>query len=187
MALQHYSKWFAVEDAKIKKMLTDPDGGAATYATIIDVPGIKAATLNWTIETKVLRGDNKKLDEQSKLVDLGIEVDHAKLQLDVLAILIGGTVTDSGTTPNQKVSYDLLGASNGSYFGFEAKTPTDGIDIIGGDGHFVLHKLRASNVKDYGFAEEDYKTVGFSAGASPRIADDKWLQIVMNETQLAIA
>lgn len=187
MPISHFSKEFAIEDAKIAKLTADPSGGAATYATIIDVPGIKEVTLSGTVESKELRGDNALLDARSVFKSLSISVKHAKVSLDVLPVLLGGTTTDSGTTPNQKVTYDLLGTDTPNYFKFEAKTPTDGGDVIGGDVHIVVHKCVVSGLPDIGFAEEDYRTVGFDAVCSPLLATSrKWLTVIFNETAAAI-
>jgi hypothetical protein len=188
MALVHFSKLFAVEDAKLAKLTADPSGGTATYGSLIDVPGIKSIGLSGTVEAKELRGDNSLLDARSVLKSLTLSVAHAKISLDVLPILLGGTSTDSGTTPNQKVTYDLAGTDSPNYWKFEAKTPTDGVDFIGGDGHIILHKCVVSGLPDVGFAEEDYRNVGFEAVTSPLLATGrKWLTIALNETAAAIA
>lgn len=187
MPIAHFSKLYAVEDAKIAKLTADPAGGAATYGALIDVPGIKDVTLSGTIETKELRGDNSLLDILTKLKSLSITVAHAKISLDALPIFLGGTTVDSGVAPAQKATYDLTGDSNPNYFKFEAKTPTDGVDFVGGDGHMLLHKCMVSGIPDIGFAEEDYRNVGFSAASTPLLATGKkWLTVVFNETAAAI-
>ena len=188
MPLAHFSKMFAVEDAKVAKLLTDPAGGAATYGALIDVPGIKEVTLSGTIETKELRGDNSLLDIITKLRSLAITVSHAKMSLDLLPIFLGGTTADSGVTPSQKVTYDLAGTDAPNYFKFEAASPANGVDFVGGDGHMLLHKCMVSGIPDIGFAEEDYRNVGFSAASTPLLATGKkWLTVVFNETAAAIA
>jgi hypothetical protein len=188
MPISHFSKLFAVEDAKIAQMTADPSGGSATYGSLIDVPGIKEVQVSGTVESKELRGDNALLDARSVFKSLSITVSHAKMSLDVLPVLLGGTTADSGTTPNMKATFDLLGADTPNYFKFEAKTPADGADTIGGDVHITLHKCVVSGLPDIGFAEEDYRTVGFSAVCSPLLATaNKWLTIVFNETAAAIA
>lgn len=188
MAISHFSKLFAVEDAKIAKLLTDPAGGTETYGSLIDVPGIKEVTLSGTVESKELRGDNALLDVFSVLKSLTLGVKNAKISLDVDAVLIGGTVADAGTTPNQTATHDLSGTDTPNYFKFVAKTPANGADSIGGDIHLTLWKCVVSGLPDEGFAEEDYKIVGFNAATSPLLSTGrKWRRIVFNETAAAIA
>lgn len=186
MPLVHFTKWFAVEDAKIALVTADVSGSSTTYGTIIDVPGIKSVKLKGTIETKELRGDNALLDKDSVLKDLSIAVEHAKLGYDLLPI-VGMTVADSGTTPNQKTTASLVSGARPKPFKFEAKTPTGGVDTITGDGHLVLYKCIASSFPEFGHAEEDYQIVSFEADAMPTLGTGlKWLDIVMNETAAAI-
>lgn len=188
MALVHFSKLFAVEDAQIAKLLTDPAGGTETYGPLIDVPGIKQVTLSGTVESKELRGDNALLDVNSVLKSLTLGITNAKISLDVEAVLIGGTVADSGLTPNQKVTHDLSGTDSPNYFKFIAKSPANGSDFVGGDVHITLWKCIVSGLPDSGFAEEDYKIVGFNAATSPLLSTGrKWRRIVFNETAAAIA
>jgi hypothetical protein len=188
MALARFSKVFAVEDAKIAELTADPSGGTATYGTLVDVPGIKEVTLSGTVNAKELRGDNSLLDAFSVLQSLTISVSHAKISVDVLNVLLGGTITESGVTPNQKTVWGLAGTDTPNYFKFEAKTPDNGSDFIGGDAHMLVHKAVVSGLPDIGFAEEDYRIVGFDAIASPLLATGrKWLDVVFNETSSAIA
>lgn len=189
MPISHISKAYAVEDAKITPMTADPAGGSTTYGTSIDVPGIKVVTLSGTVNTQSLRGDNSLLDSRSVLQDLTLAVEHAKLSLDVLPVILDGSTTDSGTTPAMVATYNLLGSDNAPpYFKFEARTPANGGDVIGGDVHIVLWKCTLSGLPDLGFAEEGYKTVGFSATASPQLGTaNKWLSIILNESMVAIA
>lgn len=186
MVISHVSKIFAIEDAKIGKLLTDPVGGPATYATLIDVPGIKEITFSPEINNVELRGDNKRLESDSILVGGTISVSHAKMSLDALAVMMGGTVTDSGTTPNQKATFTRLSTDAFSYFKIEGKTPTGGIDQPAGDGHLLFHKCKVTDGEFTGFAEEDYRTVSFDAMCVWLIATDKLFDIILNETAVAI-
>jgi hypothetical protein len=188
MALAHFTKWYAVVDAKIAKLTADPAGGTATYGTIIDVPGIKAVEISGNINLAELRGDNQLLDSNSILQDLQVSIEYAKLSLDVLPVVLGGASVDSGTTPNQKVTYTRAGTDSFNYFKLEAKTPTDGVDFVGGDGHILLPKLILSSPPDLGFAEEDYELFSMEARALPLLATgNKWIEIVANETAAAIS
>jgi hypothetical protein len=188
MPLSHVSKIFAVSDCKIAKLTADPAGGSATYATAIDVPGIKEMTLSGSVESKELRGDNVQLDVTTVPGGLTVAVSHAKLSLDVLAVLLGGTVTDSGTTPAMKAAYVEALGNTMNYFRVEGLTPSNGADSIGGDLHFTLHKCILSSYPDLGFAEEDYRIVSFEASAVYLNATgNKRMTIDINETAVAAA
>lgn len=187
MAVSHITKVYGVTDARISKLLTDPAGGSPTYGSSIDVPGIKTVQITGNIDTKELRGDNQLLDLNAVLTSVEVAVTNAKMSLDVLAAFFAAVITDSGTTPNQIASLDILGSSLPQYFRLEAKTPTGGADVSTGDVHFTLWKCILSSFPDLGHDEEDYRIVGFSARATPLISNNKWITPVINETAVANA
>ncbi|MFI1734045.1 phage tail protein [Streptomyces acidicola] len=188
MPISRVTKLYSVQDAKIAPLTTDPTGSTPTYGALIDVPGIQTMEISGDIEVKTLRGDNVKLDSNSSISNIQVAVTHAKLSLDVLAAILGGDVTDSGTTPAQKSVWDLTAdTATLPPFKLEGVTPPNGVDIVGGDLHWVLHKLTLSAFPDLGFAQEDYRIVSFTADASPLLSNGKWISAVINETAAAIA
>ncbi|MGI3198442.1 phage tail protein [Streptomyces sp. GTA36] len=188
MPLQRFTRVYGIQDAKISPLLTDPASGAATYGPLIDVPGIKSFEISGDIEVKSLRGDNTKLATNSTISNIQVQVSHAKVSLDVLAAILGGTVTDTGTTPAQKTTWDLTSdTATFPPFKLEGVTPANGTDLIGGDYHTVLHKLTLSSFPDLGYSEEDYRIASFTADADPLISNKKWISLVLNETAAAIA
>lgn len=188
MPLQHFSKTYGAYDIKLYPLTADPAGGTATYGTAIDVPGAKTMTIGGTINSKQLRGDNQLLDIFATLTDVSVKVDFAKTSLDVLAALLGGATTDTGTTPTQKSSWSLTGASAPKYVKIEGATPVNGADFTGGDAHFVIYKAIPSDFPALGLAEEDYSLPSLNFGALPQLATgNKWIDVVFNETQVLIA
>lgn len=187
MAISHFSKFYAVSDAKIAAVTADPSGGTTTYGSLIDVPGIKSVTISGDITTAELRGDNTLLDANSTLTGVTVDFEYAKLSLDALAAMAGGAVTDSGSGSAEVATYRRLGTDTFGYFKFEAKTPTAGVDELAGDGHILLYKCMLAGFPEIGMAEEDYQIFSASATAVPRLSDSKWLDVVLNETAAAIA
>lgn len=186
MPISHISKMYAVSDAKIAAVSADPSGGTTTYGTLLDVPGIKSVSIGGDINTVELRGDNQLLDANSILTSVSLEFEFAKLSLDVIRVLAGGTVTDAGITPNQTAVYRLLGTDSIGYFKFEGRTPTGGVDTTTGDAHILLYKCIVTGFPEFGLAEEDYQTLTVSALALARLSDNRWMDVTFNETQAAI-
>lgn len=188
MPISRISKLYSVQDAKISPLTADPAGGAAVYGTALDVPGIQEMAITGEVEVKTLRGDNVKLATNAAISNIQVAVTHAKVSLDVLAAIVGGAVTDSGTTPAQKSVWDLS-ANNANLppFKLEGVTPPNGVDIVGGDLHWILHNLTLSAFPDLGFANEDFRVISFTADASPLLSTGKWISAVLNETAVAIA
>lgn len=191
MPLSHVTKLYAVKDCKIYKMLTDPAGGTSTYSTATDVPGIKAiGPLTQAMNPKYLKGDNTLLDADVTLSEPWTgKIVGAKVSLDVEAVLTGGTITDTGTTPNQISTIVQSGGTATSpsipnYFKLEAVGASQ--DIVAGDVHLVLWKVKIISANFLGFADEDYVMYDFDIAAVPRLSDGQWYSRVINETAVAI-
>ncbi len=187
MPITHVTKLLAVDDAKCAKLTADAEGAAApTYGALVDLPGIKQVALTLEFESRELRGDNRRLDQASFLVGITLGFTQAKLSLDAAAIMAGGAVVDSGTAPAQKATWARGGADVVPQFKFEAKTPNNGIDVVGGDGHLVAYKLTATALP-LGLAEEDYQTFDIEAAGAFLTSSGKLFDLVLNETGAAIA
>jgi len=183
--LAHLSKWYGIKDAKITPLLTDPAGGPATYGTAIDVPSIKSALVTGNVVRKKLRGDCSPIDEDAYLESIEVKFVYGQESLNVRAAALGGTTTDSGTTPAQIARWRLLGTDPlFPYYKFEGVTCSTTVGI--GDAHLVLWKCKTVSFPAMGFADEDYHTYEVDAAAFPRIADSFWVDELYNETAVAI-
>lgn len=187
MPISHISKQFAIDDAKIAKVTADPVGGTTTYATVVDVPGVKAMVSAVELQEKQLRGDNTLLDIDVSYVRATGTLTFAKVNLDMDAVLLGATVTDSGTTPNMLATLGLKSSDRPNYFKIEGRTPVGGADTVTGDLHVVLYKCKITGYSGFGFAEEDYSTFSVPFAAIGRASDSKWFDRVLNETAVAIS
>lgn len=185
MPISHVTKVFAASDAKVFPLTADPAGGSPTYGTGIDVPGLKTVTIEGDVNSVELRGDNTLLDAASNLSNITVSMEFAKTSLDLLAAWFAATVTDSGTTPNQKSTWTLLGTTGLAYFGLSAKAV--GADVLTGDVQFNVNKAILSSFPEMGLEEEDYKTSSVEFKAMPLLSNNKWLSIVLNETAGALA
>lgn len=185
MAISHVTKTFAVADAKIGVLTADPAGGSPTYATLVDVPGIKSVSISGTYSKKSLRGDMTLLDVDATLENVSATINFAKLDLDILAAATGGGVTDSGSGSTEVSTFDLNSADTLKYFKFEAQCTR--VDIPAGDLHLVLWKCIPTGLPFAGLGEEDYQTHSLPVDAMPLISTGKWMDVVINETAAAIA
>lgn len=181
MPLAKESVILGINDAKMSPITVD-DSTALTYGTAVDVPGITNIKVSPTFIEKELRGDESLLDQYTRLDYIDWSFENAILSLDALAILEGGTVTSSGTTPNQKQTHTVLNTDLPKYFKLEGKS--DYTDM--GDAHIVLYKCKCSKV-DYSFVSEDYVKVSASGKAIGTTKDKKIKDVIYNETATAIA
>lgn len=185
MPISTVSTILQIDDAKVAKLAADTSA-ALTYATSVDVPGIREIGATKVIDHRTLDGDNKRLAAESRVRAVDLSVKNAKVSLDALAVILGGAVAGSGVTPNQKQTYTLLGADKSPYFKLEGQsksTTGDSGDVA--DAHVVWYKCKVTG-GEYAIGE-DYAIVSFAATAIPTVKDDKIEEIVFNETATAIA
>jgi hypothetical protein len=185
MPLSHVSKVYAAKDCKLSALTADPAGGSPVYSTSIDVPGIKSVEISGDIDTKELRGDNQLLDQDAVLKNVKVKLSHAKLSLDAVGVILGGTPVDAGTTPNQTATWDLSGTSSMGVFKLEAISAS--ADPVLGNIKFIIHKLRAASFPTLGLAEEDYAIPELELVSSPLLSNGKWLTVSINETAAVLS
>lgn len=190
--LQHVTKAFGVSDCKIAELTSDPSGGSASYATSVDVPGIQTlGPFAGAVEVKYLKGDNTLLDADAVLSGpITGKLQAAKLSLDVIPVILGGTTINAGTTPNQTVTYDQLGGATPTipnYFKIEA-TPAS-IDLLSTtnpDLHVIFWKCKVVGYTFLGAIGEDYRVFDIDVVCVPRLSDGKWWELLIHETAAAI-
>lgn len=185
MAAPHVAALLSVTDAKIAQLLTDPAGGPATYGSVVDVPDMTGVTLSGSTDVKERRGDGTVRDSRQILTGLTLTFTNTLLPFDVLAIIQGGTVTDSGSGTSEVATYDFSRTSTPKYVKFEAQCTDAGTGL--GDFHLVVWKAKLTNFVELGMTDDDFQTYSWELGAVARAADDKYYSLVANETAAAIA
>lgn len=181
MTLSKQTIVIGIDDAKIFE-LTQDDGNALTYGAAIDVPGIQKIEMTPNITEKALRSDEKVLDYYVKMDCISWAFYSAKISLEVLAILEGGTISTTGSSPNQEHTYSINGVPK--YFKFEAKANYSAGEV--GDFHQRLYKCKTNNV-DVQYTASDYAIVSASGVAIPTTHDGRIKDYVINETAAAIS
>lgn len=175
-----------LRDVKIAKLLTDLSS-APTYGASVDLQGAVKLLVTPKTETKKLQGDSKLLDVYQRTTEVELDVEIALLGLDALQIIIGGSVTTDGVSPNQSVTYSLTGDDTvPPYFKLEGKWTYAGEGI--GDAHVVLYKCKVTDAPsiELNDASGNFGTVNFKALALSATSNSKWLDIVLNETEQPI-
>jgi len=153
------------------------------YGPKIKIPGMKTVAVTPAIKEVTLKGDFAVLDTDAYPEGMKIAVNYAKINFDAKAVMLGSTTTDTGVTPNQVSTFSMGSTNKFQFFKLEAASAT--ADTPGGDAHLVFWKCKVAAYK-YGLADADYETFEFTANSVPRIADKRWIDIVLNETAVAV-
>jgi hypothetical protein len=185
VTISHISSVFNIDKCKIYPLTADPSGGSPTYGSGIAIPGIRELTIGFDILSKELYGDAKVLLQKTKVRKVTATAQNAQLNLDSFTTMLGGAVTDSGTTPNQKALWKLKGASVPSAFKLEAQIlAVDGVAVTG-DAHMRIWKAVA-DATGLGGAMEDFNIPSLSVIGTPLFSTDDTIDVEFNETAVAL-
>ncbi len=170
MTLVRDSSAFGLADVKVY-----PTDGAGGWGTGYDVPKVVQYAPSVEIGGKTLEGDDTE-DLHSYVKGYGAKLAFNKISMNALSAVMGGTIADSGVTPNQKVSYTF--ASRGTSLPlFKLEGQVTKVDDGLGDAHVTLTNCRVKP-GTYGITEkyDDYVSITL----------DVWVQdqpvIEFNET-----
>ena len=89
---------FDVKDCKVYSISADASGSATAFGSGVDVPGIQEVSLEPNFITNELKGDGGVvLAKKGKIDRMNFSCTYSELSLDVLAVLLGQTVTPAGS------------------------------------------------------------------------------------------
>ena len=157
MALKTVTKLFGVDDAKLFPVTEDSED-KFTCGTGIDLPGVRQISLTYEIEEKSLTGDEKVLEVSNKIKSVTFNMEYAKLSLEVLAQLTGGTYTTTGADDTETGKFTFGGGDLPNYFQLKAQILDTSND--GGDVHFCIYKAKATAIPING-VQDDFATLTF--------------------------
>ena len=157
MAFKTVTKLFGVDDAKLFP-ITEDSQAAFTCADGIDLPGVRQISLTYEIEEKELMGDEKVLEVSNKIKSITFNIEYAKLSLEVLAELTGGSLTQSGEGDNAVGVFSFGGGDLPGYFQLKAQILDTNNE--GGDVHFCIYKAKATALPING-VQDDFATLTF--------------------------
>jgi hypothetical protein len=187
VADQGITKVYAVQHCQIASVTADAVGAAMTYGEWFDVPGIKSLVLSGDMDTKQLRGDNRLIDQQSIITGLTAKFENAKLSLQNLAVMLGGSVTDRTTGVGGSAyagqGWSLASDAFPESFGMRAISAAG--DSPGGAVAFVMSKCSLSGFPEIGAAEEDYQIVSGEVNVNPPNGTSPWLDVIIMDTYTA--
>jgi len=168
---------FGIRDVKLTPM-----NASETLGTAVDLPAARTLSFSETVESEELRGDDivQASHENGPVIEWDLE--EGGISLAAYAVMAGGTVTSSGTTPNQVRTYSKLGTDARGYFKAEGQAISDS----GGDLHGIIYKAKADGNLEGSMEEGSFWITAASGKGYPN-ASNKLYDFVQNETAVAIS
>lgn len=174
-----------IQDCKIAAVTVDSTS-ALTYGTLYDVP-IKGFSIDPQIQNHECKHDDLTQEIDTVFESYEIKGTMGRVELDVLAIFTGASVTASGSGSAEKQTYQHDYNDIPSYFKLEVLSNrtfgTSADDVK--DAHFQFPKCKITGFSykiDDGFA-----TIDFTARAVRTKNTGRMIETVFNETAVAIS
>lgn len=176
MALSNPALPYGLRDVKIT-----PIDAAGALGTPVDLPAGQTFSFSETENFEELRGDDivQASRGDGPVVEWSLEA--GGISIAAWKVLAGGTITDSGVTPNLKKTFAKKGLDARPYFKVEGQSISDS----GGDVHCVVHKCKADGDLSGEFADGSFFVSSASGKGYPNSTDDLY-DFVQNETAAAI-
>lgn len=131
MTLAHYSSAYGLVDVKVY-----PAASGGGWGTGVDVPKVVQLGLAANIGGKILEGDDTE-ELHSYVKGYAGKIAFNKLSLEVLEAILGGTLADSGVTPDQVVTFTYPAVATSLGF-FKLEGQITKVDSGLSDAHMVL-------------------------------------------------
>lgn len=161
MPLSHSTVIFDVHDCKVYALLTDAVGASPTYGAAVDIPGIANVGVDPNLVHAELKGDARIIAKKGRTDRINFKATYGKIAIDALAVILGGTVSDSGTTPNQMARMRLKSPAPLPYFKIEFKI--EDVDEGLGDLHVVIYKAQMTGGTLLGTSTDSFGQPTFDA------------------------
>lgn len=169
-----------------KVRLTPYTTAAATVlsATRVTLPNARKLSFAEGEEFEDLRGDDRLVATHGSGPQVEWELEGGGTSFEAVQVMYGGTITESGTTPNQIKKLTKLITDQRPYFMIEGQSISDS----GGDFHCVIYRAKSTDNLEGEMADGQFMLTGASGVglASLEAANlDKVWEWVQNETATA--
>ena len=138
MALTTTPLPYGLRDIKITKY-TDA-AGTTLDTTPIDFPNARTLSFSEAEDFEELRGDDKVITTRGQGASVEWELEGGGLPLEAIVAMYGGTIAESGVTPNTVKTMTKKVTDARPFFQVEGQSISDS----GGDVHCVLRRCRAT-------------------------------------------
>lgn len=168
---------FGLRDVKVW-----PLNAAGTRGTGVDLPASQTFSFKETTSSAQLMGDD--IVQTSHTYDPVVEweLDAGGYSLEAIAVIAGGTVTSTGTTPSQVKTYSKLVTNQRPYFEVEGQAISDS----GGDFHVVVYRCICDGDFDGKLDNGNFAITKCTGKGYGRLDNQKLYDFVQNETAVAI-
>lgn len=162
-----------------------PVSATGVLGTPVDLPNGRTLSYEESEDFETLRGDDRDVATRGKGPQVSWELESGGISLEAYAVLNGGTVTLTGTAPNQVKKYVKKVTDQRPEFKAEGQAMSES----GGDFHMVLHRCKATESLSGELADGSFfltSASGTALASRTAATIDNMYDFVQNETITAI-
>jgi hypothetical protein len=163
---------FGLRDVKLW-----PLDATGARGTAVDLPASQTFSFKETTSSAQLQGDDVIMASHTYNPVVEWELDAGGYSLEAYAVLAGGTVTSSGTTPAQVKTWSKLTSDDRPYFEVEGQAISDS----GGDMHCVVYRCKCDGDLDGKFDNGNFAITKATGKGYGRLDNEKLYDFVQNE------
>lgn len=182
MTLEVQQNVLGVTEAYIAKVAKNTTTDYET-STKMKLPDLSSLEITKTTEKKEAKAGLKTVDSFTIPTGFDVKFENVNIPLDVLALINGSEVKQTGDTGSQKASVIETDKQVPVMFNLEAKS-----DLINGEAadiHIEMYCVKG--VLDVKTTADDYWTCSFEGSAFARKKDGAYREISTNEKDTAIS
>lgn len=174
---------YGVRDAKLTQYADT--GGTVLSTTSVDVPVMQHLNFTEAEEFTELRGDDRLITTRGKGSQVNGDIESGGLPIAVWAVITGGSVIATGTTPNRIIELQKRATTQRPFFRVDGKIISDS----GGDILVRIYRCRANGDIQANFQDGDFQTSQIAFVGMPLLDDSNDLiySIFRRETSTDIA
>lgn len=167
---------FGLRDVRLYPLTGETPGSG------VDLPNSRTFSFAEAESFQDLRGDDNLVAVHGVGPVVNWELEQGGVSFEAVKTMYGGTITESGSTPNGIKSYAKGGNDSRPYFQVEGQAISDS----GGDFHVLLYRCRATGELAGRMQDSAFWLTNSKGQALPRTSDKALYKFTQNETAVAI-
>lgn len=174
---------YGLREVKVTGYTTD---AATTLSTpSIKFPNARTFAFSEAEEFEELRGDDKVVTTRGRGPSMDWELEGGGYSFEAMKAMVGGTITETGTTPAQVKTFKKKTSDARPFFQVEGRSISDS----GGDFHGIVYKARVTGEVEGTMEDGTFWLSGLSGVGLPSTvvtALDDLYAFIQNETAVPI-
>lgn len=165
---------YGMRDIKLRPLTGEVAG------TSVDLPNSRQMQFAETESFSDLRGDDGVAATHGSGPTVNWQLEGGGVSFEAVKTMYGGTITETGVSPNKVKTLAKGGNDARPYFQAEGQAISDS----GGDFHILLYRCKATGDLAGTMQDANFMLTGASGNAIPRDSDKKLWDWVQNETAI---